>query len=55
MNQRPEVTKGTVEYVAPTDYMVRPPMLPVYFFLIDVSITAVRSVMVEVSTSLLAL
>jgi len=55
LNQRPEVTKGTVEYVAPTDYMVRPPMLPVYFFLIDVSITAVRSVMVEVSTSLLAL
>ncbi|RZB43097.1 Protein transport protein Sec24-like, partial [Glycine soja] len=48
LNQRPEVTKGTVEYVAPTDYMVRPPMLPVYFFLIDVSITAVRSVMVEV-------
>ncbi|KHN26185.1 Protein transport protein Sec24-like [Glycine soja] len=47
LNQRPEVTKGTVEYVAPTDYMVRPPMLPVYFFLIDVSITAVRSVMVE--------
>lgn len=52
LNQRPELTKGTVEYVAPIDYMVRPPMPPVYFFLIDVSITAFRSGMIEVSTSL---
>ncbi|KHN16032.1 Protein transport protein Sec24-like [Glycine soja] len=48
LNQRPELTKGTVEYVAPIDYMVRPPMPPVYFFLIDVSITAFRSGMIEV-------
>ncbi|KAG4983332.1 hypothetical protein JHK87_028081 [Glycine soja] len=47
LNQRPELTKGTVEYVAPIDYMVRPPMPPVYFFLIDVSITAFRSGMIE--------
>jgi protein transport protein SEC24 len=54
LNQRPELTKGTVEFVAPAEYMVRPPMPPVYFFLIDVSISAVRSGMIEVSTSLLA-
>ncbi|OIV91078.1 hypothetical protein TanjilG_17038 [Lupinus angustifolius] len=48
LNQRPELTKGTVEFVASAEYMVRPPMPPVYFFLIDVSISAVRSGMIEV-------
>ena len=54
INQRPELTKGTVEFVAPAEYMVRPPMPPVYFFLIDVSISAVRSGMIEVCSLLLA-
>lgn len=44
---RPELTRGSVEFVAPTEYMVRPPMPPLYFFLIDVSITAVRCGMLE--------
>ncbi|KAK9128853.1 hypothetical protein Syun_017650 [Stephania yunnanensis] len=44
-----ELTKGSVEYVAPAEYMVRPPMPPLYFFLIDVSVTAVRSGMLESS------
>ena len=48
-DQRPELMKGSVEFVAPTEYMVRPPMPPLYFFLIDVSISAVRSGMLEVS------
>ncbi|KAF6168995.1 hypothetical protein GIB67_038492 [Kingdonia uniflora] len=47
-DQRPELTKGSVELVAPTEYMVRPPMPPVYFFLIDVSSSAARSGMLEV-------
>ncbi|CAK9183025.1 unnamed protein product [Ilex paraguariensis] len=47
LNQRPELTKGSVEFIAPAEYMVRPPMPPLYFFLIDVSISAVRSGMVE--------
>ncbi|KAI5390829.1 hypothetical protein KIW84_075930 [Lathyrus oleraceus] len=46
LNQRPELTKGTVEFVAPTEYMVRPPMPPLYFFLIDVSMSAARSGMI---------
>uniref|UniRef100_A0ACD5UW50 Uncharacterized protein n=1 Tax=Avena sativa TaxID=4498 RepID=A0ACD5UW50_AVESA len=47
-DQRPELCKGTVEFVAPTEYMVRPPMPPSYFFLIDVSVSAVRSGLLEV-------
>ncbi|XP_077243526.1 protein transport protein SEC24 A-like [Tasmannia lanceolata] len=46
-DQRPELMKGSVEFVAPTEYMVRPPMPPLYFFLIDVSLSAVRSGMLE--------
>jgi len=49
MDQRPELTKGSVEIIAPTEYMVRPPMPPIYFFLIDVSISATKSGMLEVS------
>ncbi|EFJ52467.1 hypothetical protein VOLCADRAFT_72688 [Volvox carteri f. nagariensis] len=45
-DERPELSQGTVEYVAPADYMVRAPMPPVYFFLIDVSYSAVASGMV---------
>ncbi|GAV86840.1 Gelsolin domain-containing protein/zf-Sec23_Sec24 domain-containing protein/Sec23_trunk domain-containing protein/Sec23_helical domain-containing protein/Sec23_BS domain-containing protein [Cephalotus follicularis] len=48
LDQRPELTKGSVEFVAPTEYMVRPPMPPLYFFLIDVSVSAIRSGMIEV-------
>ncbi|KAH8479775.1 hypothetical protein H0E87_016805, partial [Populus deltoides] len=47
LDQRPELTKGSVEFVAPTEYMVRPPMPPLFFFLIDVSVSAVRSGMIE--------
>jgi len=42
-DERPELCGGTVEYVAPAEYMVRPPMPPVYFFAIDVSYAAVSS------------
>ncbi|GAB4828333.1 Protein transport protein Sec24A [Ancistrocladus abbreviatus] len=48
LGQRPELTQGSVEFVAPTEYMVRPPMPPLYFFLIDVSVSAARSGMLEV-------
>ncbi|CAA0832143.1 Protein transport protein Sec24-like [Striga hermonthica] len=48
LDQRPELTKGSVEYIAPAEYMVRPPMPPLYFFLIDVSISAIQNGMLEV-------
>ncbi|KIK56698.1 hypothetical protein GYMLUDRAFT_46999 [Collybiopsis luxurians FD-317 M1] len=47
---RPELSHGVVEFVAPTEYMVRPPQPAVYVFLIDVSHTAVQSGMVATAT-----
>ena len=44
--RRPELTHGVVEFVAPSEYMVRPPQPPVYLFVIDVSVGAVQSGMV---------
>lgn len=40
---RAELNHSCVEFVAPTEYMVRPPQPAVYIFLIDVSHTAVQS------------
>jgi protein transport protein SEC24 len=40
---RAELNHSVIEFVAPTEYMVRPPQPAVYIFLIDVSHTAVQS------------
>lgn len=40
-DERPELCRGTIEFVATKEYLVRPPMSPVLFFLIDVSMNAV--------------
>jgi len=45
--ERPELSKAVVEFIAPAEYMVRPPQEPSYFFVIDVSATAVRSGMLQ--------
>ncbi|KAL3338292.1 hypothetical protein AABB24_030437 [Solanum stoloniferum] len=42
-DERPELCRGTVEFVATKEYMVREPMRAVYFFLIDVSMNAVQT------------
>eukprot|EP00850_Spirogloea_muscicola_P012019 SM000076S21840 [mRNA] locus=s76:425143:430115:- [translate_table: standard] len=47
--ERPELAKGSVEFIASAEYMVRPPMPPVYFFLIDVSFFSVVSGMLQVT------
>lgn len=44
--QRAELNHAVVEYVAPTEYMVRPPQPVFYVFLVDVSHAAVSSGMV---------
>mmetsp|Transcript_23392 Transcript_23392/g.43028 ORF Transcript_23392/g.43028 Transcript_23392/m.43028 type:complete len:895 (-) Transcript_23392:139-2823(-) len=44
---RQELSKGAVEYIAPGEYMVRPPQPPVFLFLIDVSYTAVATGMLD--------
>lgn len=41
--QRPELNNAVVEFVAPQEYMVRPPQPLVYLFLFDVSYAAVSS------------
>ena len=41
--ERPELCRGTVEFVAPAEYSVRPPMGMAYFLLFDVSYGAVSS------------
>ncbi|KAA8541400.1 hypothetical protein F0562_025363 [Nyssa sinensis] len=41
-DDRPELCRGTVEFVATKEYMVREPIPAVYFFLIDVSMNAIQ-------------
>lgn len=48
--QRSELRYSVVEFVAPTEYMVRPPPPLVYLFLIDVSVAAVTSGLVATAT-----
>ncbi|KAJ3327752.1 COPII subunit, partial [Blyttiomyces sp. JEL0837] len=47
--KRPELTHSVVEYIAPQEYMVRPPQPVVIIFVIDVSYPAVQSGMVAVA------
>ncbi|XP_022748771.1 protein transport protein Sec24-like At4g32640 isoform X2 [Durio zibethinus] len=42
-DDRPELCRGTVEFVASKEYMVRDPMPAVYFFLIDVSVNSIQT------------
>jgi len=45
--QRAELCRGAVEYIAPGEYMVRPPQPPVFMFVIDVSFSAVSTGMLH--------
>eukprot|EP01083_Nonionella_stella_P130665 396613_1 len=45
--ERPELSQGSVEIIAPQEYTVRPPMPPTFVFVIDVSVTSVRSGMLR--------
>lgn len=40
---RPECTNSTIEFIAPQEYMVRPPQPAVYMFLFDVSHAAIET------------
>eukprot|EP00758_Cryptobia_borreli_P004070 Tbor_TRINITY_DN4163_c0_g1::TRINITY_DN4163_c0_g1_i1::g.26490::m.26490/K14007/SEC24; protein transport protein SEC24 len=44
---RPELTHCSCEFVAPAEYMVRPPQRPIFTFLFDVSYSAVQSGMLK--------
>ncbi|XP_067928230.1 protein transport protein Sec24A-like isoform X2 [Watersipora subatra] len=41
--RRPEIKAATIEFVAPSEYMLRPPQPCVYLFLLDVSYHALQS------------
>eukprot|EP01083_Nonionella_stella_P099030 278524_1 len=49
--QRPELSKSVVEWVAPSEYMVRAPQAPAYFFVFDVGVNAVRSGMLHTAAA----
>jgi len=51
IDERPELRLGSVEFVAPADYMVRAPQPPVYVFLIDVGQRAVQSGMLATASA----
>ncbi|XP_063220045.1 protein transport protein Sec24A [Bacillus rossius redtenbacheri] len=42
-SKRPEIRSSTIEFIAPSEYMLRPPQPAVYLFLLDVSQMAVES------------
>lgn len=42
-SRRPEVRTSTIEFIAPSEYMLRPPQPAVYLFIFDVSKLAVES------------
>ncbi|EFX84798.1 hypothetical protein DAPPUDRAFT_209148 [Daphnia pulex] len=41
--RRPEIKNATIEFIAPAEYMLRPPQPPVYLYLLDVSHAAVET------------
>jgi protein transport protein SEC24 len=41
--RRPEVKSATIEFIAPSEYMLRPPQPAVYLFLLDVSFNAIET------------
>lgn len=46
-SERAELMSATVEYIAPSEYMVRPPQPCVYLFLIDASTHAIASGLIK--------
>ncbi|XP_035289101.1 protein transport protein Sec24A isoform X4 [Anguilla anguilla] len=42
-HKRPEVQNPTIEFIAPSEYMLRPPQPAVYLFILDVSHNAVET------------
>ncbi|XP_018425462.1 PREDICTED: protein transport protein Sec24A isoform X1 [Nanorana parkeri] len=42
-HKRPEVQNATIEFMAPSEYMLRPPQPPVYLFMFDVSHNAMET------------
>ncbi|XP_064552039.1 protein transport protein Sec24A [Drosophila montana] len=54
VTRRPEVRSSTIEFIAPSEYMLRPPQPAMYLFLFDVSIIAQQSGYLEAACSVLS-
>ncbi|XP_052842753.1 protein transport protein Sec24A [Drosophila gunungcola] len=53
VTRRPEVRSSTIEFIAPSEYMLRPPQPAMYLFLFDVSIIAQQSGYLEAACATL--
>ncbi|XP_006824913.1 protein transport protein Sec24A-like [Saccoglossus kowalevskii] len=51
--RRPEIKSATIEFIAPSEYMLRPPQPAVYLFMFDVSFNAVESGYLSVASQVL--
>lgn len=47
--RRPEIRSSTIEFIAPSEYMLRPPQPAVYLFLLDVSSLAQQCGYLEIA------
>lgn len=54
VTRRPEVRSSTIEFIAPSEYMLRPPQPAIYLFLFDVSIIAQQTGYLEVVCDILS-
>lgn len=52
--RRPEIKNATVEFIAPSDYMVRPPQAATYLFCLEVSRIAVTTGYLDLVCNMLA-
>nr|NVI77980.1 Sec24AB ortholog [Cucujiformia] len=52
-SRRPEIKTSTIEYIAPAEYMLRPPQPAVYLFLLDISRLAAESGYLDIFCSVL--
>lgn len=43
VRKRPELTSASIEFIAPSEYMLRPPQPSVYLFVLDVSFNAIST------------
>jgi hypothetical protein len=53
-SRRPECKSATIEFIAPSEYMLRPPQPAVYIFCLDVSRSAVETGYLKVFCDILA-
>ncbi|KAG5893368.1 hypothetical protein JTB14_000132 [Gonioctena quinquepunctata] len=52
-SRRPEIRTSTLEYIAPAEYMLRPPQPAVYLYLLDVSRLAIESGYLQLFSNIL--